>query len=374
MIEDIKHFGVNWIDGMKISKDHFKDLQHYIQEVVRDAMGISLTNHNYGILPKQGSSGSNYNITIDAHKSVTLTVNALHALTPNGCRIEINAQTPSVETEMVLEEGPDFEEAYIMISPDFGETVPFGKADAKEVPPRAPYVTNAYTFSVLAKSQLEKTGIPPNRLPVVKIVHTNGIYEVAKDYIPPCTHLNSYPSLLEFFNNAEGFLKKTEQYAIQIINKIETSKHKNEIADATKMICEYLIHFLGEKITLLKWQGKQMPPVYIFDMLVSLSRVMKNHINALHPDIKHMVLDYYGDWMFIKSSEFENILSTIVNIQYVHYDSVENTVELQKFMSLIEQLFKIFTEVDYIGKRRDAGIFVDENIVDEDDTGGKRKK
>ena len=51
MIEKLNHFPVNWIDGMKINKNHFLEVQNFVSDSVRDSVGIHTSMINYGLLP-----------------------------------------------------------------------------------------------------------------------------------------------------------------------------------------------------------------------------------------------------------------------------------------------------------------------------------
>lgn len=37
MIQPIKHFAVNWVDGMKISKDHLVQQEDFMIDSIRDS-------------------------------------------------------------------------------------------------------------------------------------------------------------------------------------------------------------------------------------------------------------------------------------------------------------------------------------------------
>ena len=51
MPSEIKHFPVNWVDGMKISKSHLLAFQHAIDDQIRDSISISHSSLNFGLLP-----------------------------------------------------------------------------------------------------------------------------------------------------------------------------------------------------------------------------------------------------------------------------------------------------------------------------------
>ncbi len=68
MIEDIKNFKINWIDGMKISKEHFQHLQNFADNSVKDGVSSQMDRHGYGLLASYLSDTNEYAVNIDAHK------------------------------------------------------------------------------------------------------------------------------------------------------------------------------------------------------------------------------------------------------------------------------------------------------------------
>jgi len=37
MIQPIKHFAINWVDGMKVSQRHLNDQDNFLIDTIRDA-------------------------------------------------------------------------------------------------------------------------------------------------------------------------------------------------------------------------------------------------------------------------------------------------------------------------------------------------
>jgi len=161
MIEDIKHFKINWIDGMKISKEHFQHLQDFAESRVKDSASAQMGRHGYGLLTSHLSENSEYAVNIDAHKGLKISIQKLRALTPNGNRIEITQHTLPVKEEVIVEEFADkkFEEGYVLLNFDNENPVSFGEQNPKEIPPRHPFITANYFFSFANTKDLEKSGL-----------------------------------------------------------------------------------------------------------------------------------------------------------------------------------------------------------------------
>ena len=129
MIENIKNFKVNWIDGMKISKEHFQSLQDFADARIKDAISLHTGQDAYGLLPAHLSDNSDLSVTLDVHKGLTISIKKLRAVTLGGHRIEITQQTLAVKENVVVEEfaEKDFEDGYVLLNVDVTNQIPFGE-------------------------------------------------------------------------------------------------------------------------------------------------------------------------------------------------------------------------------------------------------
>ncbi|NJM78901.1 MAG: hypothetical protein HC854_03400 [Flavobacterium sp.] len=102
------------------------------------------------------------------------------------------------------------------------------------------------------------------------------------------------------------------------------------------------------------------------DNIVSLSRTIKNSFDYFSGDGKEMLFNYFSEWTDIKSGDYERLFTDTINVKFNAYDIEPVVVQVKDFMSKLDQLFSILNQLDYIGKKRDAGIFVNENILKND--------
>src|SRR5690606_38957862 len=128
MIDDIKNFPINWIDGMKISKDHFNQLQSHIHDLKKDSISIFLTHNDYGFLPSELNNNADLSVTVDTHNNLKVTITRLKAVTPNGKRIEITSLTPGINLEITLDKpgkSKDDVHGYILLNVNSEEKISF---------------------------------------------------------------------------------------------------------------------------------------------------------------------------------------------------------------------------------------------------------
>ncbi|MGJ8737156.1 hypothetical protein [Zobellia laminariae] len=374
MIEDIKNFKINWVDGMKISKEHFESLQNFAENSIKDAYVVRKGRYGHGFLASYLDGNNEYAINLDIHKSLKVSIKKLRAITPNGNRIEITENTPSVKEEIVVDELADsnLDEGFLLINLDTENTIPFGEQDPKEIPPRHPFLTNGQFFTFITSDDLAKSGLSGNQLPIAKIQKEGKSLSIATDYIPPSLTLGAHESLIDFYNEAENFVKMTERNAILIVQKIMAKQSDNPVADAMHLAVDKAYAYLAQQITKIKWEEYDMHPKELLEIIVSFARVFKGSVDISSSQNKEELFNYFGEWTELKGGDYEKIFTDVINMQYNHNDVNQNIILASGFMSVIDRLLTVLTQVDYIGKRRDMGIFVNENIVkNKQDKSGK---
>ncbi len=352
---------------MKISKEHFQSLQDFAENSVKNAIAFRNGKHGHGLLPSPMGDGNDLSITLDIHKGLKVAIKTLRALTPNGHHVEITAGTPPVKAEMVVEEldAAKTEAGFVILNLDLENPVAFGEQDAKEIPPRFPFLTNGYFFTFIGSSELEKSGLAGNQIPIGKIAKDGKALTVAAEYVPPCVTIGSHETLVDFYNEAENFLKMTERNAILIVQKIMSKQSDNPIADAMKLVVDTIYGYLAQQITKVKWEEHDMHPKALLEIIVSFGRIFKGSVDVSSPENKEQLFNYFGEWTDLKGGDYEKIFTDIINMDYHHNDLYQTLSKASEFMKGIDKLLTVLTQIDYIGKRRDMGIFVNENIVKE---------
>lgn len=375
MIEDIKNFKINWIDGMKISKEHFLSLQDFAENQVKDAYVTRKGRHGYGLLTPHTDGNKPVRVMLDQHEGLSIELERLRAVTPNGSRIEITPQMPKIGGEKAFADLTDNKlgSGYLVINLDAGNPVAFGEQDPKEVPPRHPFLTHHHFFSFVSDSELINSGIGGNQLPIAKIIEENGNLTAAADYIPPSMSLDAHPALIDFYSETANFLKMTERNTVSIVQKIRSKqKSENPISDAMFIAVDKLYVYLAQQITKIKWEQYDLHPKDLLETIVSFSRILKDAVDSISPENKEQLFNYFGEWSDMKGGDYEKLFSGVINLEYNHLDLRANLKVVTHFMDVVDRLFTVLTQVDYIGKRRDMGIFVHENKVNE--KSGKAEK
>ena len=90
-MDPLKYFHVNWVDGMKINKQHFIALENALNDQLMDTASMGLNDRNYGLLPPFPGKSSSLKMVLNADNQnrLRVTIQECRAITQGGARIEI---------------------------------------------------------------------------------------------------------------------------------------------------------------------------------------------------------------------------------------------------------------------------------------------
>lgn len=370
MIEKLNHFPVNWIDGMKINKNHFLEVQNFVSDSIRDSVGIHTSMINYGLLPVAESI--KMNLIIDNHKLLRIKVEECHAITPNGSRIDIGTSESlslSIPYPEIVRELKENESAVLLacISVNHFKRTPYGEPDPEENPPRYPYTHPEYSLNLIPEDELKSTiGFGANYLTIGKILVNAGESKIDNNYIPPSISVSSHQKLQELYTEIDRFYGQIELYSVQIAQKIHSKKQSTDLAMMMERMSDKTLNYLGTEINRLRWMSPHTPPANMLLSVVALARVLKNFIDARSGAGKEELLNYFAEWCNVSQGDFEVIFSETINTDYNHNQMDIVIAKITRFMKTLEDLFSILSRLDYIGKKRDGSIFVSENTDDKE--------
>src|SRR4051794_37333035 len=205
MRDNLKHHPVNWINGMKINKDHFIAQDDGWKDALNDVGALHLSPIRYGILPPSASGEDTFNIktTVDNQNTIRVAVLSCNAITSGGVRIILPAGgiagitgtdgVPSTSYQLsTLAESL----WWIVLTVNPFEKQPFGSPDLDDSPPRYPFVSPIYTVQIVSDNQVAQFNKNPYALSVGKINVNGNEVKVDSDYIPPCFSVSAHPDLV----------------------------------------------------------------------------------------------------------------------------------------------------------------------------------
>jgi len=372
MRDRVKNLPVNWIDGMKINKGHFIAQDDAWRDALNDVAALNVSHVKFGIIPPSSAGEDNFNvkISIDNQNTLRVTVLACQAVTPGGIRINLpstgNTENISADSDALPSTTFHFSEAsaeniwwVVLIIHPF-QKKPVGNPDVSENPPRYPYLLPTFSLEIVSESQYNQFAYNPYALTVGKVLASGNDVRVDNNYIPPCYSSDAFDDLKSLHAELDSFFATMELRCTQIVQKIYKRNQQNELSELVQFLCDRLIIFLSENITQMRWITLYDSPASLFSRVVGLARLMKNVIDLRIGSGKEEVMNYLSEWCELKQGELENMLTEMANIRYNHNDINSNIQKITRFIKVTSTLFETLSKLEFIGKRKDSGIFVKE--------------
>ena len=366
---DNKHYlAVNWVDGMKVNKEHFIASDRHLTQGLKNAQSQSLNPFNYGIVLQTSSEYPSLDLSTDIDNQARVHVKVLRcqALTRSGSLIDIDnnyltgedfsALLPQDKIDLLPEKN---NELYIAVSVNPYGRVPVGQANAEENPPRLPHVIPEYHIS-FHNIEEKKSVLTENSLIIGKLIIVDHKPEIDKTYIPPCQCTYSHPKLIEYHTQLLAILGQIEIDIVDILQGIKEKKQSTSISNTVAEISQSLLIFLGFSLPDFRRSGRYYPPVFMFETICAFARVINNIISIQTRTDREELFNYIMDWSSLKQGEFENLIKQAAEIDYDHDDINSSIKKIDPFILNISKIFNTLSNLDFIGKKKDRQIFVKE--------------
>ena len=384
MRDNKKYFPVNWIDGMKINKDHFIDQDNAWADTLQEMASLGISPLKYGVLPAStaGENTFDVKIALDNQNSLRVSVLSCQAVTLGGMRISIPAFSTNTtpDTNNFLNTVFPFTSAknesawwiFLFVHPF--EKLPVGSPDVSENPPRLPYVIPTYTIEMVSESNYREFSGHPYAMPIGRILVNGNDIKVEEDYLPPCFSIIAHPDLLSLHGELDKYFADVELYCSRIVQKIYVKKQQNEISELVMFLCDRVMLYLGQAISTMRWKMIHEAPVEMFMCIAALARIMKNTIDLRIGSGKDELMTYLGEWCELKQGELETMLSKMSNGAYNNNDINKSIQETVVFVKTTLRLFETLSKLEFIGKKKESGIFVKEESPQQAEAEQKTKR
>jgi len=335
-------YRVHWADGMKINKDHFIDLENSMLQQLMMIHSNYIHQNNFGLLPDHSNNEQpvNLSVSMDGQETLVIVLNKCLAVTLGGAQIIINETVNNYleQSGYIIQNRFDINQEhtlwYIVVSVNPYKRVAIGFSDPDEEPARKPYVISEYNISLVPESAMNVHEVGYNSITVGKVVLENSKLILVDDFIPPCTSIQSHPELRYTFTEIGAFFNAMEFYNTHIVQKIYQNKQNNDLAKMALILSNDVLVYLKGIISEYRIKDKYEPPEF---------------------------LNYLTEWCGTNQGEFEHVLQEIINLEYVHIDISTSIQKASEFTMLMNTLFKKLSELEYIGKKNIADVFVKED-------------
>jgi hypothetical protein len=383
MRDSIKYYPVNWEDGMKINKSHFIAQNNAIDDAMHQMASLGLSPNRFGLLPPSVAGENNYSIqvSVDNQRRIRIALPHCQAVTQGGIRISIPAlgnslkqgdQYPVIDFDLSKQSTESIWWVVLLVHPY--ELQAAGEADLTENPPRLSYVIPSYTVELVSSGQFNQYKANPYAISIGKIIVNGNDIRVDEDYIPPCLTIAAHEDLKSLLQEIDRFMSNLESRCSLIVQKIFKKNQQNELSELVQYLCDRMMMFLGPAVIQMRWQILHQSPDYLFGLLAALARTMKNTIDLRIGSGREEMMNYLCEWCELKQGELETMLSSVAGMSYNHTDINASIPQVVQFVKITDRLFDTLSKMEFIGKRKDSGIFVKEEKNDPQDAAKARRR
>jgi hypothetical protein len=365
----ITHYPVNWIDGMKISKQHFIQSENALQDHFRDVAAITLNNYNYGLLsPAPGTNSSlEIEIQIDPQNIIQVSLKTCRAIAPNGSRIEIlkgsnnyNYSGKKLQASYAHDSKKDEQVYAIIIQANPLSRIPAGEPDPAEQPARHPFSVPEASVSILPVEQLQPAD--GNYIILAKIFNQKGEWKKDDVYVPACVAVQNHKKLHDQYTALGRQFEELVSSCSLIVQKVKGEKQKTSLSLNIQYVCEELLAYMVDKVIKYRWLYGQDSPIHTVELFVSLTYCLKTGFDCLTERDREELFTYFEQWSLLKPVEFEMLIQDILSIEYDHNDTSKSLAGVAKFMDVAVLLFGKLSKLKFIGEQHDTGIVLGETI------------
>lgn len=364
MEDQSRYLQVNWADGMKLNKDLFIAQDNAHTYLAQNLIASTLSPIRYGLVP--ATNNFNVQIAVDNQLTARVTVVSCKAITRGGAPVYIDAGEQSANsdgspaTTLQISSGNTntFYWAVLIVKPY--ERNPFGEVNPTENPARFPYIKPGFEVILVENGQINQYAQHPLALMVGKLAVNGSNVTVDQDYLPPCISISASQDLLGLHSELDSFLAGLEQSCSQIVQKIYRKSQQNDLSELAQFLCDRIMLFLGKTITEYRWLDVHESPAKMISSIAGLARVIKNTIDLRIGSGKDELMTYLCEWCELNQGELEGLLSNMAAIRYNHNDINENIGDIIEFAKIIGRLFSTLSNLEFIGKKKESGLFVKE--------------
>jgi len=134
------------------------------------------------------------------------------------------------------------------------------------------------------------------------------------------------------------------------------------LSELALFLCDRIMLQLGQSLTEMRRTILYESPAELFVTISSLARVMKNTIDLRIGSGKDELMNYLSEWCELNQGELETLLTSVANLPYDHNNINDSIAPVIRFARVISRLFETLSNLEFIGKRKESGIFVKEEI------------
>ena len=271
----IKHHSVNWVDGMKLTQQHLRDIDAHFHDSIRDGISTDLNSFNYGLLPEMdGQEGESLNLTVhnNSNSQIEIILESCNIVTNNGFKIMFLPSLYGANRQPRLavqasEMGDGNAAYYVAINANPYKRVPIGSPDPEEIPLRHPNSYPEITLQYLPYKETNAHFLTTYQFIIGVLKWEDQRFIWDESYIPPSATMNSHPDLKLFISKVAKRIGELRDWSVTIIRRNQYGKSNNTLAANTCRICSETLDFCAANNFEIKYILREKAPIYLVNKI-----------------------------------------------------------------------------------------------------------
>jgi len=378
----LEHFSVNWIDGMKISKDHFIDSNNHIIDLIRDGQSTYLNSYNYGITTPDFNSASSFELSVDdtSENVFSIKLNKCKAITSGGFKINIDQnkhpeeslskQIQKTSKSISSNEETSLYEIILIANPY--KRKPIGNPSIEESPPRHPYTEVKFDLQIIPKDEINILHLGPYFFLLGRIKNSGGHISMNKEYIPACISIKSHKDLIVFHEQCVKYIHNIQEISYKIIQKIHSKNKPSNLAKNFMLLCENTLTYISSIHFTLINELPEAAPIKLINCISTLANNHHRTYQILPNEEREELLKYFFEWTEFTPQKFELLLTSSCTIKYDHTNIHPSISKIIDYLEITEVVWNKMNSLDFIGQRKENIVVTKQTIQPKEDIAKKR--
>lgn len=362
-----KYYAINWVDGVKINKDHFIKDHNHATETMRDYASLAIKSNNYGLLEPADGILAPLDIVVQIHteERLVLKLKSCNVITSKGCRIQFSTDMYGGEAPIASIESKSIDstsnlEFYVVLTVSPFDLVPVGEPDPEVIPLHHPHVLPKIELIIIPMSQFNTNFLKKSFLLIGKIHWKNNSFIYDKSYIPPVTKIKYHTELFSFYNKISQVVIRLRNHSVTIHRKNRSKAQTNKLVSNTFLLCKNVLSYVSQYAFQFNQYGEEESPVFIANAMAVLANYLSCELAIMEDEERENLLQYYYEWTDVKPSVFQSAIGDVIDMKYDHLEINDMVEKTDFFIAIIDTLWRKLSELEYIGQRKDNIVISEE--------------
>ncbi|MBL4746748.1 MAG: hypothetical protein JKY08_10315 [Flavobacteriaceae bacterium] len=366
-MENEKYYAINWVDGVKINKDHFIKSHNNTTESMRDYASLAINSYNYGLLEPVDGMVSSLEVEVQTHteERLVLKLQSCNVITSKGCRIEFSSamyggESPTASIESKNIDSTSNLDFLLLLTVSPFDLVPVGEPDPEIIPLHHPHVLPKIELAIIPKGQFNTHFLKKSFLLVGKIQWKNSSFIYDKSFVPPVTKIIYHKELHSFYNKIAQVIIRLRNHSVIIYRKNRSKSQTNKLVSNTFLLCNSVLSYVSQYSFKFNQYSQEESPIFIANAMAVLANYLSNELAILEDTEREKLLQYYYEWTDVKPSVFQTAIGDVIDMKYDHLEIQEMVEKTDLFIAIIDTLWRKLSELEYIGQRKDNIVISEE--------------